>query len=112
MAATSAMLRVAMVDRVNGTPAAAAARAVASSPSGWAMPCIAMGATMTGKDSGMPARPRIDGRKGAERRSWGVEKGAQHGVGACNAWSGRSSRDKQHTVLRVVEQDGSGAVSL
>ena len=37
-------------------PAAAAPRAVAASPSGWASPWIAVGAMTTGDDTGVPRR--------------------------------------------------------
>lgn len=40
----------------NGMPARAAARDVASSRSGCAMPCMAIAATMTGKDMSMPVQ--------------------------------------------------------
>ena len=53
--ATSSIERDAIVDNVNGTPAAAAARAVASSASGCARPWIAIGAMATGIDAGDPS---------------------------------------------------------
>lgn len=46
---------VLMVDRIIALPMLAAARATASSPSGWHRRCMAMGATNTGQDSLRPA---------------------------------------------------------
>ena len=43
-----------LVDTTMIVPAAAAARAVASSPSGWAIRCEAIGATMIGRAIGWP----------------------------------------------------------
>ena len=42
-------------DRIISAPAAAAPRAVATSPSGWASPWIAVGATATGERTGVPS---------------------------------------------------------
>ena len=53
-AATSSIERDEVVESVNGIPAAAAARAVAISPSGWASPWTAIGAIATGMAVGAP----------------------------------------------------------
>ena len=45
---------IVLVDTTMIVPAAAAARAVASSPSGWASFCEAIGATITGRAIGWP----------------------------------------------------------
>ena len=53
-AAISSIEALDIVEGTNGIPAAAAARAVASSASGWASPCEAIGAIATGIDAGRP----------------------------------------------------------
>ena len=60
--ATSWIPDVAMVESTNGIPAAAAAWAMASSPSGWHSRCCAMGAISMGEDSRWPARVAGKGR--------------------------------------------------
>ena len=55
-AATSSSGQVASEDRISSAPAAAAPRAVATSPSGCASPWIAVGATPTGVRTGVPSR--------------------------------------------------------
>ena len=42
-------------ERISSAPASAAPRAVAASPSGWASPWIAVGATATGELTGVPS---------------------------------------------------------
>ncbi len=54
-AATSSIEQVAIVESVKGTPAAPAARAVASSASGWASPWAAIGAIASGSAVGVPS---------------------------------------------------------
>ena len=53
-AATSSIDRDEAVESVNGIPAVAAPRAVAISPSGWAIPWTAIGAIATGMAAGVP----------------------------------------------------------
>jgi hypothetical protein len=47
-------VRLDIVERMNGMPAAAAARAVAGSPSGCTRPWVAVGAIATGSEIGTP----------------------------------------------------------
>jgi hypothetical protein len=46
---------VAIVESMYGTPLAAAARAIASSPSGWHKRCCAIGANRIGQERRWPA---------------------------------------------------------
>ena len=57
-AATSSSGQVASDERIMSAPAAAAPRAVAASPSAWARPWIAVGATATGELDGRPQQRR------------------------------------------------------
>ncbi len=50
----SSMGTIVLVETIMIVPAAAADRAVASSPSGWAIPCAAIGAIMIGSEIGSP----------------------------------------------------------
>ena len=54
-AATSSSGQVASDERIISAPTAAAPRAVAASPSAWARPWIAVGATATGELTGVPS---------------------------------------------------------
>ena len=60
-----------MVDRVKGTPARAAARAVASSPSGWTMRGKPAGASTSGRDSGAPSTEEPGSTCSTAFRTWG-----------------------------------------
>ena len=53
-ARTSSSAVVDRLDRHIGSPAAEQARAVAHSPSGWAIRCIAVGAAMSGQGNARP----------------------------------------------------------
>jgi hypothetical protein len=53
--ATSSIVQDAAVDMIIGTPAAAAARATATSPSGWASLSTPTGASMIGAASEVPS---------------------------------------------------------
>ena len=51
----------------NGTPTSAAARAIASSPSGWASVCTPIGASSTGAGSSVPSTVRASVRSETSR---------------------------------------------
>ena len=63
-----------------GTPAAAAPRTAASSPSGWARPCTAIGATATGNATGTPSMVVDGSTDETSTRTRGRNRRRRHAV--------------------------------
>jgi hypothetical protein len=84
-AGMSSSRREARVDTTVRLPAAAAPRAVSASPSSWARPCSAEGATTRGAVSGSPSSTVAVSTRDTFRSTRGRSRSSAQAVAACAA---------------------------